>query len=188
MKSSPLSASPTRRLHPRVLAVLACSLSLAFVSQAHGQTGGTGTVTGPAPATTGVAAGLEECLSSAAQAERSATFSGEMTAIAGTARMSMRVEVEERMSGEGSFHTITGAGLGVWRSSDPRVKVYKYLKQVSNLASPAVYRAVVDFRWLNAKGHVIKRAERLTPRCAQLAAPSTTETPFTTPSTPSGAS
>ena len=191
MKRSPLNASLTRRLHLRVLAAVVCSLALLLVSQAHGQTGGTGPASGqssPALATPGVSAALEECLSSAAQAERSATFSGEMTATPGTVRMSMRVEVEERMAGEGSFHTITAAGLGVWRSSDPRVKVYKYLKQVSNLASPAVYRAIVDFRWLNFKGHVIKRAERLTPGCAQLAAPSTSETPNTTPLTPSGAS
>ena len=40
----------------------------------------------------------------------------------------------------------------------PGVKVYKYLKQVTNLAAPAFYRGVVRFRWLNAKGKLIKAA------------------------------
>jgi hypothetical protein len=77
----------------------------------------------------------------------------------------------------------------VWRGSEPKVKVYKYLKQVTNLSSPAFYRAIVQFRWLNSRGHVIRRAERLTPRCAQPAvapAPSLpgAETPPATVSPP----
>ena len=75
-----------------------------------------------------------------------------MTAIPGTARMAMRIDVQERMPGEALFHTVSAPGLGVWRGSDPKVKVYKYLKQVTNLSSPASYRALVRFRWLNAKG------------------------------------
>jgi hypothetical protein len=51
------------------------------------------------------------------------------------------------------------------------VKVYKYLKQVTNVSAPAVYRGFVRFRWLNAKGHMIKRAERLTSRCVQPGVP-----------------
>ena len=35
-----------------------------------------------------------------------------------------------------SFHTITAPGLGVWRASDPGVKIYRYLKQVTNLFAP----------------------------------------------------
>ena len=105
------------------------------------------------------------------QAERSATFSGEMTAIADTAHMAMRVDVQQRLPGEARFHTVSAPGLGVWRASDPKVKVYKYLKQVTNLSAPAVYRGLVRFRWLNAKGHVIKHSERLTITCAQPAAP-----------------
>jgi hypothetical protein len=112
-------------------------------------------------------ASIEECLSSTVQAERSATFVAEMTAVPGTMRMSIRIDLEERETGEEEFHTVTAPGLGVWRASDPKVKVYKYLKQVSNLSAPDSYRGLVHFRWLNAKGHVIKRAERLTPRCLQ---------------------
>jgi hypothetical protein len=116
---------------------------------------------------------LEECLTSPLQAERSATFAGEMTAVAGTVRMAMRIDVDERMPEETTYHTVSAPGLGVWRLSDPRVKIYKYLKQVTNLSSPAVYRAVVRFRWLAPHGHVIKRAQRFTGSCVQPAMPST---------------
>jgi len=120
------------------------------------------------------AATVEQCITSVHQTERSATFAGEMTAISDTAHMSMRVDIEERLPGEAQFHMVLAPGLGVWRDSEPKVKVYKYLKQVTNLSSPAVYRAVVSFRWLNGKDHLIKRSQRLTPNCAQPAPPNAT--------------
>ena len=69
-------------------------------------------------------------------------FSAEMTAVPGTMRMAMRIDLEERAPDEVEFHTVTAPGLGVWRSSDPKVKVYKYLKQVTNLSAPAFYRGL----------------------------------------------
>ena len=114
---------------------------------------------------------LEECLTSPVQAERSATFAGEMTALAGTVRMAMRIDVEERMPEETTYHTVSAPGLGVWRLSDARVKIYKYLKQVTNLSAPAVYRAVVRFRWLAPRGRVLKRGQRYTGGCTQPAPP-----------------
>ena len=116
---------------------------------------------------------LEECLTSPVQAERSATFAGEMTVVAGTVRMAMRIDVDERMPEETTYHTVSAPGLGVWRLSDARVRIYKYLKQVTNLSSPAVYRAVVRFRWLAPHGHVIRRSQRFTGSCVQPVMPST---------------
>jgi len=144
--------------------MLVCALMGACGARAMGAT-----VQTPAPQVVSVE--LEGCVSTGEQAERSATFMGEMTATAGTARMSMRIDVEERGPEELEFHTISAPGLGVWRSSDPRVKIYKYVKQVTNLSAPAVYRAVVRFHWVGDNGHVIRRAERRTPRCEQPASP-----------------
>jgi hypothetical protein len=110
---------------------------------------------------------LEQCVRAAAQSERSAVFAGEMTAMQGSVRMAIRIEIQELTPGEAAFHTITAPGLGVWRSSDPGIKAYKYVKQVTNLFAPASYRAVVRFRWLNAKGHEIKSTEKHTLRCEQ---------------------
>ncbi|HWX96671.1 MAG TPA: hypothetical protein VNZ01_07445 [Solirubrobacteraceae bacterium] len=127
----------------------------------------------PVP-TTGPSATLEQCVTSSTQAERSATFLGEMTATAGTGRMSIRIELQERLAGEPAFRNVAAPGLGVWRAAAPGVKVYRYIKQVTNLSAPAVYRAAVRFRWLNTKGKLIRGIERRTPVCVQPAARATT--------------
>jgi hypothetical protein len=112
---------------------------------------------------------LEQCVTSTEQQARTATFSGEMITVAGASKMEMRIDVLERMPNaiEPAFHTIAAPGLGVWRTAAPGVKVYKYLKQVTNLTAPAAYRAAVRFRWLNAKGKLVKAAELRTPKCDQ---------------------
>jgi hypothetical protein len=133
----------------------------------------------PGPGSSGPAATLEQCVTSLTQADRSATFVGEMTAIAGTARMSMRIELQERLPAQTGFHTVAAPGLGVWRAAAPGVKVYRYIKQVTNLSAPAVYRAAVRFRWLNAKGKLIRAVERRTSTCTQ--PPGLKPLPGTTP-------
>jgi hypothetical protein len=169
----------TRRTPLPVLAtqaVLACALVLLLAAQAQaaGQgasAGGLGAQQLISPAVGSASATLEECVTATVQEQRAVAFSAEMTAVPGTVRMAMRIDLEERVPGEPEFHTVTASGLGVWRSSDPKVKVYKYLKQVTNVSAPASYRGFVHFRWLNAKGHAIKRAERLTSRCLQPGVP-----------------
>lgn len=122
---------------------------------------------------------LVQCVTAVEQAERSATFSGEMSATGGSSRMEMRIDVLERLPEELSFHTVTAPGLGVWRSSAPGVRVFKYLKQVTNLSAPASYKAAIRFRWLGSKGRLIKSEELRTPRCQQPA-------PAPTPGAPAG--
>ena len=175
MDISSFPTAPRRCTAARLLLLTACAMSLVCVADVGGAIGaprGQSGQMGVAVTPQGESATLDQCVTSVVQAERSATFAGEMTAIAGTAHMAMRVDVQQRLPGEVLFHTLSAPGLGVWRSSDSKVKVYKYLKQVTNLLAPAVYRGLVRFRWLNAKGHVIKHSERLTPGCAQPAAPS----------------
>jgi len=176
-----LRSATTRPWSGRLLASSACSLALLFAAQASGatqagdQTGQmSGAVAGPLASAT-----VEQCVTSVDQSERSATFSGEMTATPATARMAMRIVIQERTAADAQFHTVTAPGLGVWRDAEPKVKDYKYLKQVTNLSSPAVYRALVGFRWLNSKGRQIRREERLTPKCEQPAAPIATTPPST---------
>jgi hypothetical protein len=162
---------PTRRRLSTVVA-LGCAIVLAGAASAGAQGGESlAQATLPPTSSSAISAALEQCVTSAVQAERSATFTGEMTAVAGAARMAMRIDLEERLPGEAEFHAVVFPGVGVWRWADPKVKVYKYLKQVTNLSSPASYRGSVRFRWINSKGHVIKRAERLTARCLQPASP-----------------
>jgi|SRR5580693_464893 hypothetical protein len=111
--------------------------------------------------------GVEQCVTSTVQLERSATFTAQMSATEATQKMAMRIELQQRLRGESEYHTLAAPGFGVWRTSEPGVKIYKYVKQVTNLDASAAYRAIVRFRWTGERGHVIKRDELHTPRCIQ---------------------
>jgi hypothetical protein len=119
------------------------------------------------PAMAGYSATLEQCVSSAIPIQRSVTFTGQMVAVAGTQRMGMRIELQERIPGQAAFREVSAPGLGVWRSSETGVKIYRYVRQITSLSAPAVYRAVVHFRWFGEKGRVLRRAELRTARCVQ---------------------
>lgn len=143
------------------LALLVCAqVALAQGVHPHGTI-----VSAPSDGTASVT--IEQCATSPEQAERSATFTAQMTATNATQRMGMRIELQQRMRGASEFHTVLAPGFGVWHPSESGVKIYKYVKQVTNLTAPAAYRAVVRFRWLGEKGHVLKRAELHTSRCVQ---------------------
>ena len=187
------------RLRPVAMLVLPCALLAASAVPAGAMRAGAvpaGAIAAGAPPAGAAAAGaapvehdpltvhrsspshqsatLEQCVNSADQEERAATFSGEMTLLAGAARMEMRIDLLERGSGEEAWRRVTAPGLGVWRISAPGVKSFHYLKQVTNLAAPASYRGAVRFRWLNPAGHQIGYAEQRTRPCEEtvVAAPS----------------
>jgi len=175
MMSSTTSRSRRRLLHlPALTLALLCGC-LAVAPAAIGDASTAG-VAQPAQSAAAVpapiaSATLEQCLTATAQGEGSAMFSGEMTAIPGSVHMAMRIDVEAQLSGEALFHSVTAPGLDVWRTADPGVRTYRYVNQVTALSAPAFYRAVVRFRWLNAKGRLIKLVEHQTPRCVQPAPP-----------------
>jgi hypothetical protein len=136
---------------------------------------------GPKPP---ASATLEQCATATApQTERSATFTGEMTAIPDTARMGLRIAVEELAPGETRYRTVSAPGLGVWQHSNVGVKSFTHIQQVTNLSSPALYRGAIRFRWLNAAGRVIKIEELRTASCEQ---PSASSTAGTSDGTPTG--
>jgi hypothetical protein len=144
-------------------------LALAFALPASGTgsttgTGTTGTGTDSAPT---LSAGVEQCVTAAPQAGRSVTFTGQMETVAGAHRMAIEVVVQERAPEDEGFHTLTTAGLGAWQRSEAGVKIYKVRQAVTDLPAPAVFRAIVHYRWLNEKGQVIRRDERRTPTCRQ---------------------
>jgi hypothetical protein len=153
-------------------ALLAC-LALPFVLTTSASAAATRQLLGTA-ARPVASATLVQCVTAVEQAERSATFAGEITAIPGSTHLQVRIDVLERLPQEALFHTVSAPGLGVWRGSAPGVKVYRYLKQVTNLSAPAFYRGAVHFRWLNAKGRLMKAEELRTSRCEQPAPPAAT--------------
>jgi hypothetical protein len=110
---------------------------------------------------------VEQCITSTVQSERSATFTAQMVATGATQRMEIKIELQQRMRGETEYHTIVAPALGVWRGSEPGVRIDKYVQQVTGLTAPAAYRALVQFRWLGDHGHVLKRVELHTMHCLQ---------------------
>jgi hypothetical protein len=159
--SQTASRSRAARLVAMILA-LCCLLWALWAVRAQGQP----TTISPDD-TSGVTATLTQCQAAVEPTDRSATFSGQMVAIPATQRMAMRVDVEERLGGEASFRPIVAQGLGVWRGSDPGVKIYKYLRQITDLPAPGDFRAIVSFRWLGSKGRVIRQTARHTQACEQ---------------------
>ena len=164
---------PKTALRALAMACAAVALSPLAVASAAGhgtQPAGHGTQQEPSwdtSSSAGYSATLEQCVTSAVAMQRSVTFTGQMVATPGTQRMSMRIELLERIPGRAGYHQVAAPGLGVWRSSEAGVKIYRYVKQITNLSAPAVYRAVVHFRWFGEKGRVLRRAELHTAKCAQ---------------------
>src|SRR5271170_2657116 len=93
------SSRRLRALSACVAALMCACLGFSAAAGAAGQT----TATGQDPS---VSATLEQCVSASAQSERSAMFAGEMTSLAGSVRMAIRIEIQEEISGEATFHTI----------------------------------------------------------------------------------
>ena len=147
------------------LALVGALALLAWTQAAFADTGLHTSATAPAAGTASV--GIEQCVTSTVQAERSATFTAQMAATATTQKMAMRIELQQRLHGESEFHTLAAPGFGVWRTSEPGVEIYKYVKQITNLDAPAAYRVAVRFRWVDERGHVLKRDELHTSRCVQ---------------------
>ena len=114
-----------------------------------------------------LSAGVEQCVTAPTQAGRSVTFTGQMETVAGAHRMAIEIVVQEHTLEEEGFHTLTTAGLGSWQRSEAGVKIYKVRQAVTDLPAPAVFRAIVRYRWLNEKGQVIRHDERRTPICKQ---------------------
>ncbi len=110
---------------------------------------------------------LEQCTTAVDSAARAATFNGQMSSVPGTRRMAIQIAVQEQMPGDAAFHTLGAAAWSGWRRSEAGVKIYKYVRQVTDLPAPGAFRAIVLFRWIGERGRVIKRAVRRTPVCVQ---------------------
>ena len=136
---------------------LACLLAPGAIARA--QEGAPG-------ATPEVSASVDQCVTAATVAAREVTFTGQMETTPGTSRMAMQIVVLEHTPGVPGFHP-PSAGVGAWQRSEAGVKIYKYVRQVTNLPAPATFRALIRFRWFDEAGHVLQTAERRTPTCRQ---------------------
>jgi len=208
MKVMPSSERTARALSRRPLLTLVCAVVAALLALSPAAVGDTATASTTSGATqlvglggVGATAGqneqptlatgkasasatLSQCATATVpQTERAATFAGEMSAIPGTARMEIRIDLEERAPGELLYRIVSAPGLGLWHSSAAGVKIFTHIQQVTNLSAPASYRGVLRFRWLSAKGRLLKAAALRTAVCEQPAAPSEATGETTAPST-----
>jgi hypothetical protein len=129
-------------------------------SASEGAGGGT---TGAAPA---VSATVDQCVSAETAAGRSVTFTGQMETAPGATRMDMQIVLLEHTRGSAGFHVPSG-GVGAWQRSETGVKIYKYVRQVTNLPAPAAFRALIRYRWLDETGRVMRSEDLHTPVCRQ---------------------
>lgn len=142
----------------------ACPYALASYRRASGVSGPsrpTDRLRGRASAT------LEGCVERLG-AESYGTFAAEMSVVAGSARMAIRMEVQQRDAGQSAFHDVRAGKSGRWRRSTPGVKVFRDVEQVTNLLASREYRAVVEFRWLDTLGRLLAVARRTSPVCGPL--------------------
>jgi hypothetical protein len=111
---------------------------------------------------------LAACETGPDAAQRFAVFTGSMPAMRGTKRMSMRFDLEERGADETATpDRVAAPKLSRWNRSKAGVAGFVYTKRVTGLTEGRWYRAVVRFRWHDARGRVQRAAKRVTPFCHQ---------------------
>jgi hypothetical protein len=113
-----------------------------------------------------LSARLAACGTGADPVQRFAVFTGSMPALRGTRRMAMRFDLQER-AGDAPVERVSAPKLGRWNRSKPGVAGFVYTKRVTRLEQGRWYRALVRFRWYDARGRVQRTARRLTRFCHQ---------------------
>lgn len=93
-------------------------------------------------------------------------YSAHMHAVPGAARMWLRIRLLEKY-GDGEFNRVSAKGLGVWRKSRAGASVFRYKQRVRGLRQGAVYRAVVQYRWLGSDGEPFLKARHRSQICTQ---------------------
>jgi hypothetical protein len=116
-----------------------------------------------------LSAKVASCLTGADPDARSAAFTGSMPALSGTRRMQMRFGLQQRPGSpsRARFRKVAVPGWSGWVTSDPGRQGFVFTKRVEALTAPAAYRATVQFRWLDARGHTQKTLTRTTPACEE---------------------
>jgi hypothetical protein len=110
---------------------------------------------------------VTECQVGKTPETRLATFQGRMRAIKGTARMAMRFELVAETPAAASPQVVDAPALSPWRRSRSGVSEFTYSQTIKGLAPGVTYRSIVSYRWYDAKGRVIERAERRSGTCVQ---------------------
>jgi hypothetical protein len=121
----------------------------------------------PAEASGPAKARLLSCQPALEQADRSATFEGDMRRHPGAVKLQMRFTLQARRSDRRGWVRVAAPGWDTWTTSDPGKLRYVYDKTIENLPAPGTYRSSIRFRWLDALGRTIASTRRVSPSCRQ---------------------
>ncbi len=115
---------------------------------------------------------LEQCVTAPSASARLVSFAAEIHALRRASRMSIQIDLQERLPGE-RFKTVKGPGIGLWRAAVPGVAAFQSTRTLSNLTAPAKYRALVYFRWSNKAGRTIRHESAYSGVCDEPLPPQT---------------
>ena len=96
-----------------------------------------------------------------------AMFSGRMSAYRRSSKMQMRFTLQALTPDEPRWRKVDASGFGQWITVPSGFSKYTYDKTVQDLLAPASYRAVVHFRWRNARGKMIRSERAVSGICRQ---------------------
>src|SRR3954453_9775741 len=109
---------------------------------------------------------VRSCQVGSTAKQRSATFYARMHAVKGTDQMAMRFTLIDR-AGDGPPDVIDSPALAQWRKSRHGVSRFGYAQAVAGLDSGGVYAVQVQFRWVDARGRVIRAVKPPSGSCRQ---------------------
>jgi hypothetical protein len=108
---------------------------------------------------------VRSCQTGDSSKDRLVTFYGRMHAVPGTSRMQMRFTLIDRSADGASL--VPTPKLSKWRRSRAGVKTFGYAQTITGLQKGGAYAATVEYRWRDARGHLIKSARRTSGDCRQ---------------------
>jgi hypothetical protein len=117
----------------------------------------------PAQASPKASVALTKCQPS----ERAAEFEARMGAVKGAKRMRMSFTLQVRKAGKAAFRRVAAPGFDEWTTADPGTRRYVFTRRVEALIGPASYRALVRFRWIDARGATVTTARAYSRACRQ---------------------
>jgi hypothetical protein len=95
-----------------------------------------------------------------------ATFEGRVTPLRRAVKAQLRFTLQARTPEDQEWTRVPTPGFGSWITA-PRVGRYLYDKTVEELLAPGDYRALVEFRWRDARGHTLRAERAYTRVCRQ---------------------
>jgi len=106
--------------------------------------------------------------------QRTVSVTAVMRPLKGTRKLELRFVLLSKAAPATTFSVVQGTGLGTWVSPTDPVSlgsrpgdVWRLDHPVADLPAPAIYRFEVTFRWIGAKGRVLRVQIRHTRSCYQ---------------------